>query len=286
MQKILRLYGSILLSLLTVNTFSQGEIDEQQKIMLRNEKTGIVFLTSNGIGVGYRYGKRINARNQTMYDFDFMNVKHPKELRLTSNYNYYSSRTFIFGKQNNFYELKGSIGKQYVMYRKNDKGGIAIRYFYTLGPTIGVLKPIYYEIHYVTALENYTKIEKFDVSIHQQNINGKASFFKGFDELSIVPGASAKLGFNFEFSREDAQIRALEIGVGLDLFPKSIPIMAEQPNNFYFLNLTIGYRFGKVIDVSDAAIAAKNRKDTRAEKKLSRNLSKDSKNNSNELQNF
>jgi len=115
MLKILRLYSSILFSLLTVNTFSQGEIDEQQKIMLRNEKSGIVYLTSNGIGAGYRYGKRITARNQTMYDFDLMNVKHAKELRVTSNFNYYSSRTFIFGKLNNFYEIKGSIGKQYVM---------------------------------------------------------------------------------------------------------------------------------------------------------------------------
>lgn len=286
MLKNLRLYGCILLSLITVGVFSQGELDEQQKIMLRNEKTGIVYLTSNGIGLGYRYGKRINARNQTMYDFDFLNVKHPKELRLTSNYNYYSSRTFIFGKQNNFYELKGSIGKQYVMYRKNDKGGIAIRYFYTLGPTIGVLKPIYYEIRYYNAYEDYIKIEKFNVSIHQSNINGKASFFKGFDELSIVPGASARLGFNFEFSREDAQIRALEVGVGLDLFPRHIPIMAEQTNNFYFLNLTVGYRFGKVIDVSDAAIAAKSRKDSRAEKKLSRNLLKDQNNKTNQLQDF
>ncbi len=284
MRKFLKLYSLLILSFFSVNVFSQGELDDQPKIMLRNEKSGIVFLTSNGIGLGYRYGKRINARNQTLYDVDFMTVKHPKEIKLTSNYNYYSSRSFIYGKQNSFFELKGSIGKQYEIFRKNDRGGISIRYFYSAGPTIGILKPIYYEIRYYNLYEDFTKIEKFNISIHQSNINGKASFFKGFNELSVVPGGSAKFGFNFEYSREDAVIHALEVAIGLDVFPKAIPIMATQ-NDFYFLNLTVGYRFGKVIDVSEAALSEK-WKSRRAEQKLSRSISKSQKKQENTLQDF
>jgi len=285
MRKFLKLYSLLILSFFSVNVFSQGELDDQPKIMLRNEKSGIVFLTSNGIGLGYRYGKRINARNQTLYDVDFMTVKHPKEIKLTSNYNYYSSRSFIYGKQNSFFELKGSIGKQYEIFRKNDRGGISIRYFYSAGPTIGILKPIYYEIRYYNLYEDFTKIEKFNISIHQSNINGKASFFKGFNELSVVPGGSAKFGFNFEYSREDAVIHALEVAIGLDVFPKAIPIMATQTNDFYFLNLTVGYRFGKVIDVSEAALSEK-WKSRRAEQKLSRSISKSQKKQENTLQDF
>jgi len=285
MLKNLKLYSFLLLIFISGEVYSQGEIDDQPKIMLRNEKTGIAYLTSNGIGVGYRFGKRINARNQTLYDIDFMNVKHPKEVRLTSNYNYYSSRSFIFGKQNNFFQLKASIGKQYEIFRKNDKGGISIRYFYSVGPTLGILKPIYYEIRYYNLYENYTKIERFNTSIHQSNINGKASFFKGFDELAIVPGGSAKFGFNFEYGREDAIINAIEVGLGLDIYPRSIPIMATHPNNFYFLNLSVGYRFGKVIDVSDAA-TSKTWKTRRQEQKLSRSISKDQKSKKNKLQNY
>jgi len=253
--------------------------------MLKNEKTGSVFLTSNGIGVSYRYGKRINARNQTIFDIDFMNVKHPKELRLTSNTSYYSSKSFIFGKQNNFFELKGTIGKHYELFRKNDKGGISIRYLYSAGPTIGILKPIYYEIRYYSLVNDYIKIEKFNTSIHQSSINGKASFFKGFKELSVVPGFSAKAGFSFEYGREEAMIHAIDVGMGLDVFPRSIPIMATQTNNFYFLNLTVGYRFGKVIDVSEAA-QAKSRKDRRQEQKLSKSIIKDQKRKEQYLQDF
>ncbi len=285
MLKHLKTYSFIILSILSCEVFSQGEIDDQPKIMLKNEKTGTVFLTSNGIGGGYRYGKRINARNQTLYDIDFMNVKDPKEIRLTSNYNYYNSRSFVFGKQNNFFELKGSLGKQYEMFRKNDKGGISIRYFYAAGPTLGILKPIYYEIRYYSLLYDYYKTEKFNTSIHQSNINGKASFFKGFNEISLVPGATAKAGFSFEYSRDEAILHALEVSVGLDVFPRPIPIMATESNNFFFLNMSVGYRFGKVIDVSDAA-RAKSWKDRWKEQRLSRSVSRDIKSKENNLEDF
>ena len=39
----------------------------------------------------------------------------------------------------------------------------------------------------------------------------------------------------------------------MDIYPKKIPIMATELNNFYFMNLFVGYRFGKVIDMSEAA---------------------------------
>ncbi len=283
MLKILKLSGFLVFLIISEIAFPQGEIDDQPKVMLKNEITGVALLTSNGIRVGYRYGKRINARNQTIYEIDFVSVKHPKEIRLTSNYNYYSNRSFVFGKQNNFFELKGTLGKQYEMFRKNDKGGVSIRYFYSAGPTIGILKPIYYEIRYISG--NYIKDEKFNTSIHQSNIDGRSSFFKGFDELSVVPGATAKVGFSFEYSREDAIIHAIDVGVGLDIFPKAIPIMATQTNNFYFLNLSAGYRFGKIVDVSDAA-RAKSRKTRRQEQKLSKSISKDLKGKEEKLENY
>ena len=287
MLKTLKLFSVILFCFISFEGYSQGEIDEQPKVMLRNEKTGVLNLTSNGIGAGYYFGQRINARNQTLYSIDFLNVKHPKEIRLTSNYSYYSSRSFVFGKQNSFFEFKGSIGKQYEMFRKNDKGGISIRYFYSAGPSLGILKPIYYEIRYYVTYPPYetSKTEKFNTSIHQSNINGKASFFKGIKEISLMPGVTTKAGFSFEYSREDAIVRAIEIGMGLDIFPRPIAIMATERNNFLFLSLSVGYRFGKVIDISEAALA-KSHKDLRQAKKLSRKISKDRKSKENDLENF
>jgi hypothetical protein len=61
------------------------------------------------------------------------------------------------------------------------------------------------------------------------------------------------MGFLFEYSRQDTEINALEVGIGMDLFPKDIPIMATEANSFFFTNLYVGYRFGKVINITEAA---------------------------------
>jgi hypothetical protein len=86
--------------------------------------------------------------------------------------------------------------------------------------------------------------------LNQQYIYGKASFFKGIDEISLVPGGYAKLGISFEYSKSDITLHALELGLVLDAFPKKIPIMDTEQNNFLFLSLFISYRFGRVIDKS------------------------------------
>ena len=65
---------------------------------------------------------------------------------------------------------------------------------------------------------------------------------------------------------KDAVIHALEAGVNLTVYPKKIPIMATDLNSFLFFNLSVGYRFGKIIDISEAA-RAKSRKQRRQERK-------------------
>ncbi len=235
--------------------FAQGDISEQPKVLLRNEESFGLFLNSNGLGGDFEYAKRINARNHILYRAELSGVKAPKEIKISNGY--YSNKSFVFGKQNSFFEFKAQYGRQSELFRKNDVGGISIRYFYTVGPTLGILKPIYYEILYTTGsiYDTYSKIEKFNTTIHQTQILGKASFFEGMKELSFVPGASARLGFTFEYSRQDIVLHALEFGIGMDVYPKKIPIMATDLNNFYFLTLFVGYRFGKVIDMSEAARA-------------------------------
>jgi len=244
----------LFLFILALSSFGQGEIDDTRRILLRNEQTFGVFLNSNGYGADYSYAKRINARNHTLYQAELALIKHPKEVKITNSV--YNNKSFVFGKQNTFFQIRGQYGRQSEIYRKNDRGGLSIRYFYSAGPTIGFLKPIYYEILYATGIpwEAISRVEKFNTSIHQSSIYGRASFFEGIDEISVIPGISAKFGFTFEYSRADETISALEIGAGVDIFPKDIRIMATESNNFFFLNLSAGYRFGKVIDMSEAAM--------------------------------
>jgi len=253
----------IIFCLVELIAFSQGEIDNQDKIFYRDERTFSVFLTSNGFGANYRYGKRQNARNKRLYEIDFLSVKHPKETKLSTP-QIYNTRSFVYGKTNSFFVLRPSIGFQQELYRKIDKGGISIRYYYSGGPAIGLYKPIYYEVLTSVSPDNrigYFETQKFDPSIQHTTIYGRASFFKGLKETKILPGATFKLGASFEYSTVDELIHAIELGVSVDAFIKKVPIMATDKNPQLFISLFLGYRFGKVIN---ASVAAKTQKEKEA----------------------
>jgi hypothetical protein len=245
----------------------QGEIDEQRHALFRDESTFAGFLHSNGWGINYRHGFYRDVKNQFIVDAEFGYVKHPKEVKTQVAYDY-STRRYVYGKENLFWELKGMAGWQKELYRKYDKSGISVRLFYGGGITIGFLKPIYYEVFTFSAIGEATSrdYKKFDPSIHQSSIGGRGPFFMGFNELGIVPGLIGKTGLSFEYSQRDAVIHALEAGISLTVYPKKIPIMATDGNNFLFLSLSVGYRFGKILDISEAA-RAKSRKDKRKARK-------------------
>jgi hypothetical protein len=253
-----------IISCLTIlPVYTQGEIDNQDKIFYRDERTFSAFLTSNGFGGNYRYGKRQNARNKRLYEIDFLSVKHPKETKLSTP-QIYNTRSFVYGKTNSFFALRPLIGFQQELYRKIDKGGISIRYFYAGGPAIGLYKPIYYEVLTSVSPDNrlgYFDTQKFDPSIQHTTIYGRASFFKGLKETKIVPGATFKLGTSFEYSTVDELIHAIELGVSVDAFIKKIPIMAIDRNPRLFVSLFLGYRFGKVIN---AGVSAKSKEEKEA----------------------
>jgi len=263
----------VLFWVVSIPVLAQGEIDEQARALFRDESTFAGFLNTNGFGANYRYGFYRDFRNQFILDADFAYVKHPKEVKTTVAYDYTTHR-YTYGKQNLFWELKGTAGWQKELYRKIDKGGISVRLFYSGGVSLGFLKPIYYEVYSFSPIGEPTSMElmKFDLSIHQTNIGGRGPFFKGFDELKLVPGLIGKAGLSFEYGKKDAVVHALEAGVSITVYPKEIPIMATEANNFLFFNLMVGYRFGNIVDISEGA-KAKTRRERRAERKAQQTAS-------------
>ena len=79
-------------------------------------------------------------------------------------------------------------------------------------------------------------------------IYSKAAFTKGLDETKLLPGLYAKGGFNFEYSKQDKILHAIELGAQINVFPKKIPIMATASNKAIFFSLFVSYRFGIVFD--------------------------------------
>ncbi len=243
------LYFFILL-LIPLSLFSQGELDNQQKIFYRNERTIGLLLNSNGVGGNFRYAKRADAFKKSLYEIEFNYLKHPKEVKVSSDA---STGRFVYGKLNAAYTLKGALGVQKEMFQKRDQGGISIRYFYNFGPSLAILKPIYYEY----STQDSTYYEKFvDDPAQTSYITGKAAFSIGFSEIKVRPGIYGKFGFTFEYSSEDEIFHALELGLAFDAYLGKVSIMSAPagkllfvlPDDQFILTLFISYRFGKVID--------------------------------------
>ena len=229
--------------------YAQGELNEQQKVFFRNERSFAIILNTDGFGVSYRGAKRIDYLNKRLLEIEAGTLKHSKEYRLSNPYTQ-STGTFVFGKLNSVLYLRGGIGHQHELFRKADLGGIAIRYFYSAGPVVALYKPIYYRVIYPVSVSMFeVREEKFSTSIAlPQDIYSKASFSKGLNETRVIPGLFAKGGFNFEYSKDDKIIHAVEVGAQINGFPKKIPIMASSDNKAIFLSLFVSYRFGMIID--------------------------------------
>jgi hypothetical protein len=233
--------------------YGQGDLNEQGKIFFRNERSVGILLNTDGFGLSYREGKRLDFLNKRILDVDLGTLKNPKEIKLSNPY-YQTPGTFVYGKINSVIFIRGGFGHQHEVFKKADLGGIAIRYFYSGGPIFAIYKPIYYKILNATSISGEFNIteEKLDVTKFDPSmIYSKSSFFKGLNETKMLPGLFVKGGFNFEYSKQDKVIHAIELGAQLNFFPKKIPIMAENSNKAIFFSLFASYRFGVVIDPLD-----------------------------------
>jgi hypothetical protein len=232
-----------------IPVLSQGELNEQQKIFFRNERSFAFLLNSDGMGLSYRDAKRVDFLNKRYFEIETGTLKHPREYRESNPY-FQTPGTFIYGKLNSVFYLRGSYGHQHELFKKADLGGVAVRYFYSAGPVLALYKPIYYKILYPVSNYEFTLVEeKLDVNEHPPyDIYSRASFTKGLNEIKVLPGLFAKGGFNFEYSKEEKFIHAVEVGASLNGFPKKIPIMATTDNKSLYFSLFVSYRIGIVID--------------------------------------
>lgn len=233
----------------SVFVFSQGEVDQQLKVFFRNERSLGLQLNTDGVGISFRAAKRLDYLNKRLIEVDLGTLKSPKEYR--QRHPFGQGGAYVFGKLNSTFYFRAGFGHQHELYSKEDFGGIAIRYFFSLGPDLAIYKPIYYKVLYQvtgTANEYELREEPFTSKIASPDeIYGRSSFTKGFNKIKAMPGVYGKAGFNFEYSKEDRAIHAIEIGGQVNAFPKEIPIMATQ-NKQIFLSLFVSYRFGMILD--------------------------------------
>lgn len=229
----------------TKDAQSRLDAGEDLKVIYRNEASFGVFVHSaGGIGIAGRKGKQVNVDRKRMWELEIQNFKHPKEVKTVNSY-YESAQGYVYGKLNSVLLTRGSIGFQNILFQKSNKKNVEVRYLTFIGPVLAFEKPVYLEIRSGQAFE-LPKTERYDPSIHKQDdIYGKAPFFKGINKTKAVPGAYAKIALSVEYADRYNEIKAIETGVVADIYPKALDIMAFNKKQNIYLSLYIKMIWGK-----------------------------------------
>lgn len=238
----------------------------QQVIQPRpmQENTGILYtqefaaglrLHTNGFAFGITMGNLETYYRTRYFHAEIGEIKHPKEYRQSfdnpGSINGRIARPFKFGKQNNFYVLRGGLGIKRYFTEKAKHKGVAVGLAYEGGVSLGILKPYYLELRatdgIISVSKKYTP-ETADQFLNIWQIHGASGWTKGLGELSLIPGAHGKLAVHFDWGAFDEYVKSIEAGVMVDVFTKKAPIMVETTdvhNSQVFINLFLHLQFGK-----------------------------------------
>ena len=77
------------------------------------------------------------------------------------------------------------------------------------------------------------------------NIYGPGPYFKGFNELQMVPGIFGKFALNFEYAAERTSIGSMEVGAIIDGYYKNVDLLAFANNYPIYVSLYLSLQYGK-----------------------------------------
>ncbi len=250
MKNRFRLLFLLMATLIPMSIFAQvnpNEYVEEKPVLMKNEATGGLNFHTGSWGLQFRRSFNQTGYKKLMFEADFIGMKHPKEIK-SINQAFDNARSYVYGKLNTFNILRMGAGQQFTIFSKAERNGVEIRFLYSGGLSLGILKPVYLNILKPTGNigEFDVVTEKYDPEQHYiDNIYGRAPFTEGLDQLFFRPGAYVKAGFNFEYAPIFEDVKALEIGAALDVYPQEIPIMAFAENNQFFLSFYVTIMYGR-----------------------------------------
>jgi hypothetical protein len=233
-----------------ISCFAQEEppalSDTLDNVLLEQQWSLGVSINSNGWGLKFRKGRNLAALKQFMWEIEFTTYKAAKEVKTINPY-YSDAKSYIYGKLNSVYFLRGGVGFQHILNRKPYWGGVQLSYLYYGGLSLGMAKPMYlFIIHSTSATDYQVTEERYNPDIHfLDNIYGRGALLTGILNMEFHPGIYAKGGMDFEFGVRNRAIKALEIGAILDYSPIPIAIMAYNPRQSFFLTAYLSICFGK-----------------------------------------
>ncbi len=225
-----------------INSITKQE--EEGNLSFSKQSVFGVQLRTNGYGVFYELGKRRSPRFTNLYTVELTEIKHRKEDKIGGAENFFSN-SYIYGKENNFYQLKLGYGQQYILGQKGNKNGVAITLNVNGGLSMGLLKPYYLQVLDSNGSEKTIRYSEDTVAFLDRGaIVGGGGFTKGWGELKLKPGVFVRSALRFDFGRYNEKVNALEVGISLEYYAQKIPILLlNDPKGLYFQG-HVAYVFG------------------------------------------
>ncbi|BDD03040.1 hypothetical protein [Aureibacter tunicatorum] len=188
---------------------------------------GITKATNSGLIGGFvlRYGRAVDDNKYQHFGLELVNIKDPKEVRLSSTQ---TGKSFIQSKLNYLYNLRLQYGREWVLFHKAQYQGVQVNGILAGGFSMGMVTPYYYE--YSEGDGTGSSTGPYDISKMSQVI-GPGKLFEGVPDMSIVPGGHIKAALSFEFGAFKSSVFGFEGGFMLEAYTKGIYIMAPDVAN-------------------------------------------------------
>ncbi|MGC4039061.1 MAG: hypothetical protein QM764_24090 [Chitinophagaceae bacterium] len=240
----------------TTSSKDEKRRQKREKInsMIRQDEEGVlsyhkqsvfgIQLRSLGYGLLYEIGRMKTTRKTTTYAIEISEIKDRKEDKLPKG-TFTFGNPYIYGKINNFYQVKLGIGQQYILGEKGNKNGVSVSAVYGAGFSLGLLRPYYIQVQDQAGNVSTIKYEQDTALFTGGLILGGGGLGKGWGEMKIRPGAYGKAGLRFDYGRFNEVVSAIEVGVSLDAYIKEVPIMLYQQDKRLFFQGYIALEFGK-----------------------------------------
>jgi hypothetical protein len=196
---------------------------------------GINKNSSGGLigGFTFKKARKLNDWMLESYGLEIMNVKHPQEVRRSSQS---TGNYFIYGKSNYLYAFRFQYGRDFILFRKASQQGVEIKAVTAIGPSFGVVAPYYIERSVDASLFS-TKHEQYDPNNRDHtfnNIVGTGNLFEGLGDSKIQMGGNFKAALNFELGTVKSQVTGFEVGFLLDAYLNKVILMPTAVNKSVF----------------------------------------------------
>ncbi len=210
------------------------KMEEEGEIIFHKQSIFGIKLATDGYGLSYEWGRFKSNRVATIFQIELNEKKHTKEKRTSYAVGAFNVNSVIYGKTNNFYQLKLGVGQQRILGGKGNKNGVAVMATYSGGVSAGFVKP--YMVDVVTKTEERIR-STYPTIIDSQYVEiGAAGFTVGWGDVKIRPGAHAKAGLRFDFGRFNETITAVEVGVSAEFYAQKISQIAYNKEKQFFFN--------------------------------------------------